>query len=54
MSQTFDISNYKSVRSNNLSLKYKTLTPYQVGKDIGIRKSEFVANTQLFFMLSLG
>ena len=28
--------------------------PYQVGKDIGIKKSEFVANTQLFFMLSLG
>ena len=35
-----------SVGSNNLSLKYQMFTPPD-NNDIGIRKSEFVAKTQL-------
>ena len=38
----------KSVRSNNLSLKYQRFTPFGC-EDIGIRKSEFVAKTQFLF-----
>ena len=36
-----------SVRSNNVSLKYQRFTTLDF-KDIGIRKSEFVAKNQLF------
>ena len=34
-----------SVRSNNISLKYQRITTLDL-KDIGIRKSEFVAKSQ--------
>ena len=34
-----------SVRSNNISLKYQRITALDL-KDIGIRKSEFVAKSQ--------
>ena len=36
-----------SGRSNNISLKYQRFTQSDC-KDIGIRKSEFVAKTQIF------
>ena len=37
-----------SVRSNNLSLKYQSFTPSGC-KDIGRRKFEFVAKTQILY-----
>ena len=39
-----------SVRSNNISLKYQRDTTLG-SKDIGIRKSEFVAKTQFLFSI---
>ena len=39
-----------SVRSNNISLKYQRFTTL-VFKDIGIRKSEFVAKNQLLYAI---
>ena len=39
-------STMTSVRSNNISLKYQRFTTLGF-KDIGIRKSEFVAKNQL-------
>ena len=40
-------------RQKNLSLKYQRFTP-SGGKNIGIRKSEFVTKTQFLLDFSLG
>ena len=41
-----------SVRSNNISLKYQIFTTLLGFKDIGVIKSEFVANTQFLWIES--
>ena len=47
-----DLSNYESVASNYLSLKYqKSTTSGSI--DIGIRKFEFVAKTQFLLVHSI-
>ena len=52
MSQTLIFQTLNSVKSNNVSLKCQRPTP-SGGKDIGIRKFEFVAKTQFLLLFYL-
>ena len=53
MVQTFDISNLDYVINQNSMLEISKVTALGC-KYIGIRKSEFVANTQIIFIRELG
>ena len=48
----FTFQTMTSVRSNNISLKYQRFTTLG-SKDMGIRKTEFVARTQFLYLAAL-